>query len=121
MCMIILEASYVPCMKMTASLTSSNVFGMEMMGRLFGFYCSLWGETLPYSCVHYINFLLINIKNDILTSVTLFDTLLSVRQFSLPNIVSFILWPDFHGILAVAYRIYNLMVLQSNEWSFKEM
>jgi len=33
--MTILEASYVHFMKMTASLTSLNVFGMEMMGKLF--------------------------------------------------------------------------------------
>lgn len=34
MCTTILEASYAHCMKTTASLTSLNVFGMEMMGKL---------------------------------------------------------------------------------------
>lgn len=34
MFMITLEASYAHCMKMIASLTSLNVFGMEMMGKL---------------------------------------------------------------------------------------
>lgn len=34
MCTTTLEASYVHCMKMTASLTSLNVSGMEMMGEL---------------------------------------------------------------------------------------
>ena len=36
MFMITLEASYAHCMKMIASLTSLNVFGMEMMGKLEG-------------------------------------------------------------------------------------
>ena len=60
MCMIILEASYVPCMKMTASLTSSNVFGMEMMGKLFGkILFIVHGGTRCNSRSHYINFVLI--------------------------------------------------------------
>ena len=36
MCMITLEANYVHYMKMTASLTSLSVSGMEMMG-IYGF------------------------------------------------------------------------------------
>lgn len=61
MCMTILEASYVHFMKMTASLTSLNVFGMEMMGKLFGLWCSFHAGTLPYICGHLINFTFIKV------------------------------------------------------------
>lgn len=93
MCTTILEASYVHCMKMTASLTSLNVFGMEMMGKSVVL-CMADFPTLQPS--HDLAFMQSHHM-----AMHVFGLIKFTARYL--NMVTILIWPDFYFLLLARF------------------